>query len=42
MIIQIFSVVPNVALETILDVQILFPQPYNSYPTNLDIYLEKF
>ena len=40
-IIQIFSVVPNIALETILDVQILFPQPYNSYPTNWDIYLEK-
>ena len=41
MIIQIFIMVSNIALETILDVKTLFPQSCNSYPSDSDVYLEK-
>lgn len=33
--------VPNIALETILDMKTLFLQSYDSYPSDSDVYLEK-
>lgn len=41
MIIRIFIVVLNIALETRLDIKTLFPHSFNSYPSDLDVYLEK-
>lgn len=41
MIIRIFIVVLNIALETRLDIKTLFPHSFNSYPSDLDVCLEK-